>query len=482
MNRKKFAAGDVVKANQLVKILENNNVKTSSVNIARSANLYGIKKADKGGYYIEPSKEEIKKIKKEYDLNLLKQGQSEPAQKLFKEKIEKASELLKQGKTQSEVQRILSKEYKINLGQGTRGFIKTAAEELEKKGFKIKSGREAEQGLSKRIQNTLKEYYPNVNFEFDKYKYGISPNNPKYSSVKNAAGGFQEYLKERGKNIQEVSKLSVENKMNEAKRILSKQLGFIEEGKTTLDLAHRSSLKQNKELGLNYLSSNLGIDPKDINRRIIKPVEDELKTLYKQQTKLVDQAKKFESVPEEIQKKLSDVNFKISEVIATTDGRLQGIHVDEKTLQPKRTGIDYSKSVDLGIFDKPVKDLSKQEVEFINKFLLPEAMKAQNISKIATKELYSKVIPGQETVFDYLKNIASDVKAGKILSPTLKVLAPVGTAIGAYDVAQSYAEGKPLPETAGAFLGVDPIIEAIREESRLTPEASEIKKELEQKN
>jgi len=106
-------------------------------------------------------------------------------------------------------------------------------------------------------------------------------------------------------------------------------------------------------------------------------------------------------------------------------------------------------------------------------------------SKISKKELkkplkgmYAEVIPGQKTLGNYLMDIASEVKGGKILSPTLKVLGPLGTAVGAYDVVESYKEGKPLSETAGAFLGIDPIIESIREESRLTPEASEIKKRI----
>ena len=98
--------------------------------------------------------------------------------------------------------------------------------------------------------------------------------------------------------------------------------------------------------------------------------------------------------------------------------------------------------------------------------------------KKPSKGLYAEVIPGQKTLGNYLIDIASEVKGGKILSPTLKVLGPLGTAVGAYDVVESYKEGKPLPETAGAFLGVDPIIESIREEYRSTPETKEIKKRL----
>jgi hypothetical protein len=98
--------------------------------------------------------------------------------------------------------------------------------------------------------------------------------------------------------------------------------------------------------------------------------------------------------------------------------------------------------------------------------------------KKPSKGLYAEVIPGQKTLGNYLVDIASEVKGGKILSPTLKVLGPLGTAIGAYDVVESYKEGKPLLETAGAFLGIDPIIESIREEYRSTPETKKIKKRI----
>ena len=98
--------------------------------------------------------------------------------------------------------------------------------------------------------------------------------------------------------------------------------------------------------------------------------------------------------------------------------------------------------------------------------------------KKSSKGLYAEIIPGQKTLGNYLIDIASEVKKGKILSPTLKVLGPLGTAVGTYDVVESYKEGKPLPETVGSFLGVDPIIESIREEYRTTPETKKIKKRI----
>ena len=478
----------ILKASGLSELLKEYDINVTPKNIGRFTKNYEIKKdpsrPSQSGFYLKPSEAQLEKIKKQYDLNLLKQGQSEPSQKRYKEKYDKALDLLKQGKTQSEVSRILGKQYNYNTNQGPRGFVSTAAEDLKKEGFKVKSGREAEQGLSKILQDRLKQFYPDINFEFDKYKYGVTSENPKYSSIKNAAGAFQEYLKERVKNIQEVSSLPAERKIIEAKKNLSKELGLLEKGETTLDLAHRTSLKQNKEVGLSYLSSNLGIDPQEVNRKIIKPIESELKTLYKQQNKLVNQAKKFDSVPKEIQQKLSDVNFKISEVIATTDGRLQGIHVDEKTLQPKRTGIDYSKSVDLGIFNKPVKDLSKQEIEFINKLILPEAMKSQIDSIPGTlKKVASEIIPGTQALTtsfgNYLSDLATELKAGKVLSPTLKVLGTAAIPLTVYDAYEGYTEGLPLDEVLlKGLLGAEGISQSFKEQSALSPKAREAKQVL----
>lgn len=39
--------------------------------------------------------------------------------------------------------------------------------------------------------------------------------------------------------------------------------------------------------------------------------------------------------------------------------------------------MNYGFSIDFGLFDKPVKELTEAEVEFINKVTLPEAVKAE---------------------------------------------------------------------------------------------------------
>jgi hypothetical protein len=130
-----------------------------------------------------------------------------------------------------------------------------------------------------------------------------------------------------------------------------------------------------------------------------------------------------------------------------------------------------------------LKNIQPNVANILTLYKKGEDIKASNLIKtripdIKKGELFMNVIPGQQSMIDFVQGIGSDVKAGKILAPFLKVLAPVGTVIGAYDVAESYKEGKPLTETATSFLGLDPIVETIREESRLSPESKDIRKKI----
>jgi len=110
---------------------------------------------------------------------------------------------------------------------------------------------------------------------------------------------------------------------------------------------------------------------------------------------------------------------------------------------------------------------------------------AEDVAKRAAKgqaRIYSEFLPGTQvitsSVGDYLKDLAVDVKAGKVVSPFLKVLAPVGTALGTYDVYENLKEGKPLAQSALAFVGADPLAQSYREQSRLSPESKEIQKKI----
>jgi len=415
----------ILKASGLSELLKEYGVDISPKNIGRFTKNYGIKKDPsrpiESGFYLKPSEKQLEKIASQYEKNILKApGSTEAGKEAFKQRETRARELLTQGYSQAEANNILKKEFNMSM----KSTLTKVANDLKEEGVKVISGRESE--------------------------------------IKTPSSKFSKERRELQKAVSDPYK---EKLITEAKR----QAGY-----GNIDLAHRTSMQQNKKLGMEILSSNLGLDPQKVNREIIKPVENELSKVYEKQTKLVNKIKK-EGSSLELKKELEALNKQVSEIVATTDGRLQGILVDEYNLKPKITGINYAKVFGAGVLpDKPVSQLTKEEIALAVK-QIPGQMKS--IEKLP-KGLYAEVIPGQRTLGNYLIDVASDIKAGKILSPTLKVLAPVGTAIGAYDVAQSYAEGKPLPETAGAFLGVDPIIEAIREESRLTPEASEIKKRI----
>jgi hypothetical protein len=196
----------------------------------------------------------------------------------------------------------------------------------------------------------------------------------------------------RRKNISSTSSLYKEDLIKKMKK------------GTNIDLAHRSSLNQNKTLGLDYLSTNLGLEAPIINQEIIIPTEQKLENLYKKQTALIRQAKKFDKVPSNISKQLEQLNIKISDVVDRTGGRLQGILVDELNLEAIPYGKDYSKSLGYGVVDKPVKELTKYDLGLIEKNLPQQIKSEQKLSqkilskmgkgKIGAAAVIGSLIPG----------------------------------------------------------------------------------------
>jgi len=122
----------------------------------------------------------------------------------------------------------------------------------------------------------------------------------------------------------------------------------------------------------------LGIDKKIVNQELVKPTEQKLGTLYRNQQKLIKDLKPGK-VPKETQKEIEKINKKISELSDRTKGALQGVLIDEKTLKPSIYGIDYKKVLGAGLVDKPVKDLTKADLDLI-KLQIPEQIKAARSS------------------------------------------------------------------------------------------------------
>ena len=154
--------------------------------------------------------------------------------------------------------------------------------------------------------------------------------------------------------IKEVSNNNIEDKLAEFKK------------GEPLEKAHRLSLEQVKKTGQLYNVMNLGLDfdsPElvQINNESVKPFENKLKQLYAEQNKLYKQVKDLKVIPQDLQKKIEFNNKKISTVVDLAGGRVQGLQLDEFTLKPKVYGTNYANVLGFGLYDKPVKQLTKED-------------------------------------------------------------------------------------------------------------------------
>lgn len=352
--RIEMSEGGSVKASELSKLLKEAGIEVSPKNIGRFTKTYGINKDPsrpaESGFYKKPTKKQLEKIKKDYDKKILKAtGSTEAGKEAFEKREVRAKQLLKEGRTQTEANEILKKEFDVKSMKSTLGKV---SKELKKEGVKVKSGREAE--------------------------------------VKTPGSKFS---KERLKLQKATSDPYIEKKIRESK----KAAGFGD-----IDLAHRASMKQNKRLGSQLLSDTLGLDPPEVNRKIIKPVENKLEKLYKKQSSLVNKIKK-EGPSKELRLELEKINNQVEDVARATKGRLQAIVVDPYNLKPVTLGIDYSKAFGAGVVEpKPVSKLTPYDIE-----LGTMQMKGQTP---AVTKLYSGISPELSKLsYEILKDVAKGI-------------------------------------------------------------------------
>ena len=213
--------------------------------------------------------------------------------------------------------------------------------------------------------------------------------------------------KKRAEALKKTSDPSIERQIQKLiKSVDSKALA------KDVDVAHRSSLIANANLGSDYLSTSLGIDKKIVNQKLVKPTEQKLGKLYEDQKKLIKGLKSGE-VPKDIQKKIEKLNIKISELSDRTDGALQGVLVDEKTLKPYIYGIDYKKVLGAGLVkDKPLKEINKADLDLI-KLNLPSQIESAK----KFKELGKKKLTAIEELMQPGASLGADpIKMGKVLA------------------------------------------------------------------
>ena len=277
----------------------------------------------------------------------------------------------------------------------------------------------------------------------------------------------------RKADIKKVSSPAMEQKIKrEIKKVDPKALA------KEVDVAHRASLKANSAVGADYLTTSLGIDKKIVNQELVKPTEQKLGTLYKNQQKLIKGLKPGE-VPKQTQKEIEKINKKISELSDRTKGALQGVLIDEKTLKPSIYGVDYKKVLGAGLVDKPVKDLTKTDLDLI-KLQIPEQIKAAK--RLGTKEVtqLNAKLPIISTMYDVAKSIPDDVGKAKYLSAGFKTLGLAVAPYVAYTTYQDVMAGKNLVEALERNLIGTDIIGGTKDILAMSPEERKARAKVKQ--
>ena len=224
------------------------------------------------------------------------------------------------------------------------------------------------------------------------------------------------------KQTYEGEKALTEDRLKRKKELRKEVSGFKEEQKITdikrpfdtgrksykgIDLAHKASLEQFKDLGLEYGVTNLGLDKQKLNQQIIRPTEEKMESLHKQRMELIKNVEAGK-VPKDIQKQLEQINIKMSNLSMGSKGMLQAVLIDEKTLKPFVFNKDYSRIIGQGLIDKPVKELTKAELDLI-KVQMPELVKTTKRKLNLDLDKKSRVvkIPTAEDNKNIAKKLAS---------------------------------------------------------------------------
>jgi len=232
-----------------------------------------------------------------------------------------------------------------------------------------------------------------------------------------------------------------------------------------IDFAHRVSKAHMNRLGLVFDTQLTGMDSRLINQAIIKPAENALEPIYKKQFNVM---KKIENsgLNEKLEKELLDINNQVKEQVKKTSGRIFGITIDPKTLEPSFEGLNKkfflsSKNINLKELDK----LPRQERIKILSPIVSKAVDAE-IKRGFRPADFKEILQdkkSRETVLNYTKRFAPDI-LGKVKKAISNPASKESFALYANPLFSPGVLGeafKTIPTPAGAValtagLGVDP--------------------------
>ena len=274
-------------------------------------------------------------------------------------------------------------------------------------------------------------------------------------------GAGAEVIAQRKKLLKKISGPKAEDTIIKTKTPLLAEKNL--SGK--IDFAHRVSKAHMNRLGLVFDTQLTGMDSRLINQAIIKPAENALEPIYKKQFNVM---KKIENsgLNEKLEKELLDINNQVKEQVKKTSGRIFGITIDPKTLEPSFEGLNKkfflsSKNINLKELDK----LPKQERIKILSPIVSKAVDAE-IKRGFRPADFKEILQdkkSRETVLNYTKRFAPDI-LGKVKKAISNPASKESFALYANPL---FSPGilkeafKTIPTPAGAValtagLGVDP--------------------------
>ena len=137
---------NVIRADELLQLLRSLGIETG--NISYFAQAYGFKKPKKvqvrnvdgristyenpkKNFYVKPTTDELKKIKAQYDVNILKKTDTGPGKVAFDKRAKRANQLLKSKKyTIDQVNEILKSEFPEVRTSGMKGTLTKLAKNI----------------------------------------------------------------------------------------------------------------------------------------------------------------------------------------------------------------------------------------------------------------------------------------------------------------------------------------------------------------
>jgi hypothetical protein len=274
-------------------------------------------------------------------------------------------------------------------------------------------------------------------------------------------GAGAEVIAQRKKLLKKISGPKAEDTIIKTKTPLLAEKNL--SGK--IDFAHRVSKAHMNRLGLVFDTQLTGMDSRLINQAIIKPAENALEPIYKKQFNVM---KKIENsgLNEKLEKELLDINNQVKEQVKKTSGRIFGITIDPKTLEPSFEGLNKkfflsSKNINLKELDK----LPKQERIKILSPIVSKAVDAE-IKRGFRPADFKEILQdkkSRETVLNYTKRFAPDI-LGKVKKAISNPASKESFALYANPLFSPGVLGeafKTIPTPAGAValtagLGVDP--------------------------